>query len=810
MLKNYLRKGLLVALLTSSVAAHAQYLFKSATVNGLGPYVQNFDDLAGTSAPFVSNTTLVGVYAKQTFDNPLFGGEYESGQRMAGIVPLTGDDGSKGESRDVYNEPNGAAWYHFGAPGSSDRALGGIAATNTSSGIGYVGIRLKNTSGVTIKNLEVQYAMEQWYNSSQTLAAQVNVDYRRSTADITSLKAGTWTSVPDLGVAAPSTSTAIAARDGNAATNRRVLRTTLVGLDLAQNEEIMIRWSYVFNTQTNGNGLSIDDVVITPQTNVYYSNLTGDIDKTNSWGTTITSSGGVGGAKPGNFSAPDQTFYVRGTDGTTNRVQQGNAWTVSGQNSKIIVGIPASPAIGSTPAMAAIPATLVVAEGSRTVVGTIDVAEGSTLRILRPDAPNMRLGALATTSTVEYVGDAAVAHTIRPASYGNLVLSGAGSKTLGGDILVNGTLDLGNTAKLNLGAYNVTLTRPDVATGYQGSIRNAGSTAYIVTNGLGSLRQTVPNTGLDVLYPVGTATSYTPASLRQSAAQSEDVFAVRVADNTHTQYNANGSGAGAVVTYQNVKKTWHVAEEVAGNSDVTLTLQWNTSDATPDFVPAAAHINHYSGGAWDRYFSATAPTTVSPDVYAISRPGITSFSPFGISSRSPGVLPVQLASFTAAPVGSGVRCVWQTAAELNNARFVVERSATGQSFRAVGTVAGRGTTTTSHQYQFTDATPLPGVNYYRLRQVDTDGTETLSDVAVVTTTGTGVAYVTPNPGASQFRVVAPAGAGTVQAEVLNLLGATVAVVRPDGSFELTSQPAGIYVVRVRTPLGVQTTRFIKE
>ncbi|WP_139925354.1 T9SS type A sorting domain-containing protein [Hymenobacter sp. DG01] len=810
MLKNYLRKGLLVALLTSSVAAKAQYLFKSAAVNGLGPYIQNFDALAGTNATFVSNTTLVGVYARTTFDNPSIPGEYESGVRTYGTVPLSADDGSRGESRDVYGQPDGAAWYHFGAPGSTDRALGGIAATNTSPGIGYVGIRLKNTSGVPIKNLEVQYAMEQWYNSSQTLAAQVSVDYQRSAAAITSLKNGTWTSVPELGVVAPSTSTAIAARDGNAATNRRVLRTTLVGLNLANNEEIMIRWSYVFNTQTNGNGLSIDDVVITPQTNVFYSDLAGDIDKTNSWGTTIGSNGQVGGAKPSNFSAPDQTFYVRGTDGTANRVQQGNAWTVSGQNSKIIVGIPASPAIGSTPAMPAVPATLVVADGNRTVVGTVDVAEGSTLRILRPDATNMTLGALATTSTVEYVGDATIAHTIRPASYGNLVLAGEGSKTLGGDILVNGTLDLGNTAKLTLGAYNVTLTRPDLAADYQGSIRNAGSSAYIVTNGLGALRQTVPNTGLDVLYPIGTATSYTPASLKQSAAQSEDVFAVRVADGTYTQYNANGTGAGTVVAYQNVKKTWHVAEEVAGNSDVTLTLQWNAADATPDFVPAAAHINHYRGGAWDRYISVAPPTTVAPNVYAISRPGITSFSPFGVSSRSPGVLPVQLTSFTAAPVGSVVRCVWQTAAELNNARFVVERSATGQSFQAIGTVAGRGTANTSHHYQFTDATPLAGVNYYRLRQVDTDGTETLSDVAVVTTAGASVAHVTPNPGVSKFRVVVPAGAGSEQGEVLNILGATVAMVGPDGHFELAGQPAGVYLVRVRTPQGVQTARVIKE
>ena len=104
---------------------------------------------------------------------------------------------------------------------------------------------------------------------------------------------GRWTAISALNAAAPSTSAAIAPRNGNAATNRRVMRTTLNGLNLRVGEEIMLRFGYAFNSASNGNGLSIDDVVITPQTNIYYS-LDDDakkLDLKSSWGTNTDGTG---------------------------------------------------------------------------------------------------------------------------------------------------------------------------------------------------------------------------------------------------------------------------------------------------------------------------------------------------------------------------------------------------------------------------------------------------------------------------------------------------------------------------------------
>ena len=294
--------------------SQAQYVFADAPTTasaGLGAYRQNFDGLAGANAYFQSNSTLPGVYARYTLN--VVGGEYESYQRGWGnparLSPNNGSEGATSQSSVENNgTAHGPAWYHFGTTGSADRALGGIAGTATWDGQGYVGIRLKNGSTKVITNLEVEYAMEQWYNSSRTQAATVTVEYQRSTGAIASVFDGRWTAISALNVAAPSTSAAIAPRNGNAATNRRVMRATLSGLNLRVGEEIMLRFGYAFNSASNGNGLSIDDVVITPQTNIYYSadDDSKKLDSKSSWGTNTDGTG----TAPATFAAGDLVVYL--------------------------------------------------------------------------------------------------------------------------------------------------------------------------------------------------------------------------------------------------------------------------------------------------------------------------------------------------------------------------------------------------------------------------------------------------------------------------------------------------------------------
>ncbi|GIV37652.1 MAG: hypothetical protein KatS3mg032_2031 [Cyclobacteriaceae bacterium] len=93
-----------------------------------------------------------------------------------------------------------------------------------------------------------------------------------------------------------------------------------------------------------------------------------------------------------------------------------------------------------------------------------------------------------------------------------------------------------------------------------------------------------------------------------------------------------------------------------------------------------------------------------------------------------GSLPVQLVKFQSRIVNNTVLLEWTTASEVNNNFFVVERSANAIEFEPLDTLQGAGTTDHPVDYTFTDNSPLFVINYYRLRQVDFDGSHNYSPV----------------------------------------------------------------------------------
>jgi len=790
-------------------SAQAQYTFTDANLN---PYKQDFNTLGTAAIGLLDRhlTALPEVYAQAEFVGTAY--------NPLGILANNGATVA-------------ASYYHFGYTGNADRALGGIAATTTVDGIGYVGIRFKNGSTATIKNLEVQYAMEQWYNSGRQDQASVSVSYLKG-ASVESLveSTGAWQDIAPLRVDAPSTATIVASRDGNAAANRRVRQTTLADVNLAPGEEIMIRWAYALNNATNGNGLSIDDVVITPETNVFYSKTAGALNDLATWGQNRDGSG----TAPTSFTDNNQTFYVLGTatdriagDGSTTGIL--GTWKVSGTNSKIVVGAPAT----STTNTAAQPAALYL-EYNKNISGTIDVSDNSTF-VIRNTATTrtFALGSLSTSSTVEY--NSTTTTSIITQNYGHLVISGvAGAtspsyKSLAGNVLINGSLRLKNQCTLNLGNYDLTLVRRD-SVGANGQklnaniVRGGSPTSYVATNGTGRLRISVPNNGVGIVFPVGTAaptlvgtllgSSYTPATLRQTAANSEDIFSVRVITNMFLTYTLAEVGIGLNLNTSNVNKTWLVSEEVTGGSDLTMTLQWNTADATLGFEPSRARLKHYTSGTWDEHTAASewgAGSGTAANTQSITRSGITSFSPFGVVSAA-APLPVTLTDFAAQANGTAALCTWQTASETNNDHFVVERSLDGTTFAALGTVAGQGSTTAAHSYRYADAEAgRQGVAtvYYRLQQVDTDGKTSYSPVRAVTFAAQPVAlYPTPTAGDAATLDLSSLAAQPYQAQVLDLTGRVLFTRTLAGGlahdFDVRSLPTGAYML-VLSGNGVRQT-----
>ncbi|MDO7875678.1 FG-GAP-like repeat-containing protein [Hymenobacter sp. ASUV-10] len=162
-------------------------------------------------------------------------------------------------------------------------------------------------------------------------------------------------------------------------------------------------------------------------------------------------------------------------------------------------------------------------------------------------------------------------------------------------------------------------------------------------------------------------------------------------------------------------------------------------------------------------------------------------------------LPVELLTFTATAEGPAAHLAWATASEKNSAAFEVERSADGKQFARLGTVAAAGTSSAPRAYTYLDATRLTGPSYYRLRQLDQDGTARYSPVRVVNGAREGgTLRVFPNPAHRAATVAGlPAGAAV---QVLDALGRPVARATADASGTARlALPAGlapgVYIVR---------------
>jgi hypothetical protein len=120
------------------------------------------------------------------------------------------------------------------------------------------------------------------------------------------------------------------------------------------------------------------------------------------------------------------------------------------------------------------------------------------------------------------------------------------------------------------------------------------------------------------------------------------------------------------------------------------------------------------------------------------------------------VLPVELVSFEAGTEAGRVRLDWATMSEHASDRFVIERSANGEHFTDIGSMAAAGNSQQRIEYRWIDNDPLSTLAYYRLRQVDEDGTEKLSHVVTAEPQGySGILSVHPNPAHEQLIIGLP-------------------------------------------------------
>ncbi|MBZ0198634.1 MAG: T9SS type A sorting domain-containing protein, partial [Ignavibacteriaceae bacterium] len=171
--------------------------------------------------------------------------------------------------------------------------------------------------------------------------------------------------------------------------------------------------------------------------------------------------------------------------------------------------------------------------------------------------------------------------------------------------------------------------------------------------------------------------------------------------------------------------------------EIGTTLESFTTDLTFDLAsyPGITNINNIrmlvretEDNAWEVY---SGTQTINGNT--ITCVGVTSFSQWVPGSTGADPLTVELSSFKAAFQLGVVNLSWQTATEINNYGFEIERKIQGSnaSFEKIGFVGGNGNSNSTKEYTFEDEKPHAGKVQYRLKQIDNDGSFEYSNVVEV-------------------------------------------------------------------------------
>ncbi len=312
------------------------------------------------------------------------------------------------------------------------------------------------------------------------------------------------------------------------------------------------------------------------------------------------------------------------------------------------------------------------------------------------------------SSTVSLIG--ATAQSITGSSFCNLVVNNPAGVTFTGNVnissggsltMTSGNINTGtntlainstDTAALALGSNKIfgTITR-SIAPGSIGTYRFFSANAFVTPNGVNT-----PSTITATAFP-----STNPPNLGPNADTNKTA---------KRYYTISASGAGSGFSY-------------------TMRLPYEQTEVRGTEANYVLWKN--SGAGWSNTGSATVDITNN----YVEKTGLSSFSNWAIAEAS-SALPIQLSYFNVAvaPNSNNVHLTWGTLTETNNFGFYVQQSTSNQSsFADVPNsfIAGHGTTLVPHNYDWVHQNVPAGTYYYRVRQIDLDGTVHFTDAIEV-------------------------------------------------------------------------------
>lgn len=379
----------------------------------------------------------------------------------------------------------------------------------------------------------------------------------------------------------------------------------------------------------------------------------------------------------------------------------------------------------------------------------------------------------------------------------NLTFSGAGSNSVANVLtFTNGKIVSSSTNVLNLGL--------------SASVSGASSARYVS----GPMTKVISSGG-SFTAPVGKITPgrYRPVTIASTSLT--DTWSIEY-------FGSNATGGGYNTTTMNtaniltvsIYEYWQVTRAGATTADLGLTY-----DVGSYFVSAAGvgtmtdlRVARWETSVpwWDLpggggTHTATGNTTAG----TVTVTGATNFGPVTLASIvSPSPLPIDLVSFQGKRVPMGVELRWTTQSEHNNDYFELEKSTSGEKFGSVATIKGNGTSSMAHHYEYLDTKVSTGTTFYRLKQVDFDGSFTYSNVISVNYEGSFTFSVYPNPATGVevgFQILGIKETNTVGVTLFDELGRKVMSAQVpvdeasgsvDGRFPIDKLADGIYYFRV--------------
>ena len=396
-------------------------------------------------------------------------------------------------------------------------------------------------------------------------------------------------------------------------------------------------------------------------------------------------------------------------------------------------------------------------------------------------------------------------NTSNVSASGNLTLSNLVAKTtdmtLNGNLIVKEKLSLSD-ADIDCGSHNVVTN--------SSTLSHGNSSSYIKISGDGKLKNTVQNNNTNIINPIG-RNPYLPVIINCvdcDGVEFDFGVKVNVYENPTTQTTQ--------ITSSSIGETWEITPSATFTSAITITVQWPSTSELTSFDRTNSMLSYWQSGTssqWQKPSSTSSAQNGSEGssyTQTITLSGMIGGDTyyFGVGSNG-SALPVEFGELTASLVGGQAQIEWVTLMEENNDYFEVQRSQDMINWEVVDVVAGAGTTFETNYYVSYDSSPLNGMSFYRIKQVDYNGEFDYSKAVSVETAASVEIALYPNPTLDFVNINSTERVNLVQ--VYNTAG--VLMLNTDFSsnrIDLKGLTAGVYTVVVSGNFGTKQFRLLKQ